>query len=122
MKREYDFSKAEREKFYRRGAKMTLPIYLHTTLFRYAAPNRNAPDLGQVGRDSHPRDPAAVRMGADQGSEPTRLALSGVSDRLPHRLAQPDGEAQGRYALGGQAHSDRRPAASYCADGRAARA
>jgi len=32
MKREYDFSKVERGKFYRRGAKMTLPIYLDTTL------------------------------------------------------------------------------------------
>ena len=28
MKREYDFSKAERGKFYRPGAKLNLPIYL----------------------------------------------------------------------------------------------
>ena len=28
MKREYDFSKAERGKFYRKGAKLRLPIYL----------------------------------------------------------------------------------------------
>lgn len=28
MKREYDFSKAVRGKFYRRGAKLRLPIYL----------------------------------------------------------------------------------------------
>jgi len=28
MKREYDFSKAERGKFYRKGARLRLPIYL----------------------------------------------------------------------------------------------
>ncbi len=28
MKREYDFSRAERGKFYRKGAKLRLPIYL----------------------------------------------------------------------------------------------
>jgi hypothetical protein len=28
MKREYDFSKAVRGKFYRRGAKLNLPVYL----------------------------------------------------------------------------------------------
>ncbi len=28
MKKEYDFSKAERGKFYRKGAKLRLPIYL----------------------------------------------------------------------------------------------
>ena len=28
MKKEYDFSKAERGKFYRPGAKLNLPIYL----------------------------------------------------------------------------------------------
>src|SRR2546426_9444945 len=38
MKREYDFSKAERGKFYRRGAKMTLPIYLDTTLQKQLQP------------------------------------------------------------------------------------
>ena len=32
MRREYDFSKGERGKFFREGAKMTLPIYLDTTL------------------------------------------------------------------------------------------
>ena len=30
MKKEYDFSKAERGKFYRKGAKLRLPIYLDT--------------------------------------------------------------------------------------------
>ena len=32
MKHEYDFSKAERGKFYRRDAKLVLPIYLDATL------------------------------------------------------------------------------------------
>jgi len=32
MKREYDFSKAEREKFYRKGAELRLPIYLEAKL------------------------------------------------------------------------------------------
>jgi len=32
MKREYDFSKAVRGKFYRRGAELCLPIYLEAKL------------------------------------------------------------------------------------------
>jgi len=32
MKREYDFSKAERGKFYRKGAELRLPIYLDARL------------------------------------------------------------------------------------------
>jgi cytidylate kinase len=32
MKREYDFSKAERGKFYREGAELRLPIYLDVEL------------------------------------------------------------------------------------------
>jgi len=32
MKQEYDFSKAEREKFYRKGAELRLPIYLEAKL------------------------------------------------------------------------------------------
>ncbi len=32
MKREYDFSKAERGKFYKEGADLRLPIYLETKL------------------------------------------------------------------------------------------
>lgn len=34
MKREYDFSKAVRGKFYRKGAELRLPIYLDTKLQR----------------------------------------------------------------------------------------
>jgi cytidylate kinase len=32
MKREYDFSKAEKGKFYRKGAELRLPIYLDAKL------------------------------------------------------------------------------------------
>jgi hypothetical protein len=32
MKKEYDFSKAERGKFYRKGATLRLPIYLDATV------------------------------------------------------------------------------------------
>lgn len=32
MKREYDFSKAERGKFYKQGAELRLPIYLDAKL------------------------------------------------------------------------------------------
>ena len=32
MKKEYDFSKAERGKFYRKDAQLRLPIYLDTSL------------------------------------------------------------------------------------------
>ena len=32
MKREYDFSKAERRQFYRKGAELRLPIYLDEKL------------------------------------------------------------------------------------------
>jgi cytidylate kinase len=34
MKREYDFSKAARGKFYRKGAELRLPIYLDAKLQR----------------------------------------------------------------------------------------
>lgn len=32
MKKEYDFSNAERGKFHRRGAKLNLPVYLEPTV------------------------------------------------------------------------------------------
>jgi hypothetical protein len=37
MKDEYDFSQAERGKFYRPGAKLTLPVYLEEEVQRYLA-------------------------------------------------------------------------------------
>jgi|SRR5881296_2549077 len=38
MKHKYDFSKAERGKFYRRGAQLILPIYLDATLQKQLEP------------------------------------------------------------------------------------
>ena len=42
---------------------------------------------GQDGRDRHPGDPSALRLGRDQGSELSRLVLPRPPDRLarPHR-------------------------------------
>lgn len=37
MKDEYDFSKGTRGKFYRSGAKLTLPVYLDDEVQRYLA-------------------------------------------------------------------------------------
>ena len=37
MKDEYDFSKGVRGKFYRPGAKLTLPVYLEEEVQRYLA-------------------------------------------------------------------------------------
>jgi cytidylate kinase len=34
MKREYDFSKAVRGKFFRKGAELDLPIYVNSTMHR----------------------------------------------------------------------------------------
>jgi hypothetical protein len=53
MKNEYDFSMAERGKFYRRGAKMTLPIYLDTTLQKQLEPlaRRQGKGIGEVVND-----------------------------------------------------------------------
>ena len=50
MKREYDFSKGVRGKFYRKGAELHLPIYLDAKLQgrveRLA--KRNGKDIGQM--------------------------------------------------------------------------
>ena len=35
MKREYDFSKGERGKFYRKGANLALPVYLDDEVLSY---------------------------------------------------------------------------------------
>ena len=53
MKREYDFSKAERGKFYRRDAKMILPVYLDTTLQEKLEPlaRSQGKGLGEVVND-----------------------------------------------------------------------
>ena len=53
MKREYDFSKGERGKFYRQGAKMTLPIYLDATLQEQLEPfaRSQGKGIGEVVND-----------------------------------------------------------------------
>ena len=50
MKKEYDFSKAERGKFYRRNADVRLPIYLGTRLQRQVEglATRTGRDMGDV--------------------------------------------------------------------------
>ena len=50
MKTEYDFSKAVRGKFYRKGAKLRLPIYLDAKLQNQVEEfaNRTGRDVGDV--------------------------------------------------------------------------
>lgn len=50
MRREYDFSKAERGKFYRRGAKIRLPIYLDAKLQSEveSLAKRTGRDVGEI--------------------------------------------------------------------------
>lgn len=50
MKKEYDFSKAERGKFYRPGIKLNLPVYLDDEAFAFVdtiAKNKNT-DVSSV--------------------------------------------------------------------------
>src|SRR5947208_17113256 len=53
MKREYDFSKAERGKFYRAGAKMIFPIYLDAALQKQLEPfaRSQGKGIGEVVND-----------------------------------------------------------------------
>jgi hypothetical protein len=50
MKREYDFSKGERGKFFRPNAELRLPIYLDTDVQTYLAerPAQNGIPLGEM--------------------------------------------------------------------------
>ena len=50
MKREYDFSNAERGKFYRSGAKLNLPIYLDDEVLGYLSERAQSKglDLNQL--------------------------------------------------------------------------
>jgi len=50
MKPHYDFSKAERGKFYRKGARLRLPIYLDSRLQKRLEriALRNGQDLGDI--------------------------------------------------------------------------
>ena len=53
MKREYDFSKAERGKFYRKGAQLRLPIYLDAKLQRQLEliAQKKGKDIGEMVND-----------------------------------------------------------------------
>jgi len=50
MKKEYDFSKAERGRFYRPGAKLNLPVYLEPQVEARlaAAAHRRGEDVGKL--------------------------------------------------------------------------
>jgi len=50
MKAHYDFSKAERGKFYRKGARLRLPIYLDSQLQQRLEriAQKNGQDLGEI--------------------------------------------------------------------------
>ncbi len=50
MKREYDFSKSVRGKFYRKGAELRLPIYLDAKLQKQLErlALKNGKDIGEV--------------------------------------------------------------------------
>ena len=53
MKREYDFSKAERGTFYRAGAKMIFPIYLDAALQKQLEPfaRNQGKGIGEIVND-----------------------------------------------------------------------
>jgi hypothetical protein len=46
MKKEYDFSNAERGRFYRPGLKLNLPIYLREDVRKYATDKARAQGIG----------------------------------------------------------------------------
>jgi cytidylate kinase len=58
MKRHYDFSKAERGKFYQKGASLRLPIYLDGRLQKRLEriPQKKGRDLGDVVSDLLTKD------------------------------------------------------------------
>ena len=73
----------------------------HTKIQRCPTPHRDTPHLGEIRRDSHPRDTAPLCVGRHQGTKPPRLTLQRLPGGLPHRLAQPHRAPQGRVeALG----------------------
>jgi hypothetical protein len=49
MRKEYDFSKGERGKFYRAGAKFNLPVYLDDEVLTYVQERAKAKGI-EVGR------------------------------------------------------------------------
>lgn len=50
MKKEYDFSKAERGKFYKKNARLQIPIYLNRKNLQFVedVANRRNTDVGSV--------------------------------------------------------------------------
>jgi hypothetical protein len=62
MKREYDFSKGARGKFYRKGAELRLPIYLDAKLQRKleGLARKKGKDIGEVVNQLLRRDVAFI--------------------------------------------------------------
>jgi hypothetical protein len=58
MKREYDFSKAERGKLYRPGAKLNLPVYLDSEVLGYLMERAEAKgvEVGELVNDLLKKD------------------------------------------------------------------
>ena len=62
MKREYDFSKAERGRLYRPGAKLNLPIYLDEEILGYLTERAEAKgvEVGDLVNDLLKKDIALI--------------------------------------------------------------
>ena len=62
MKREYDFSKAERGKLYRPGAKLKMPIYLDEEVLGYLTERAEAKgvEIGDLVNDILKKDIALI--------------------------------------------------------------
>ncbi|HVG06742.1 MAG: hypothetical protein QOH06_1723 [Acidobacteriota bacterium] len=62
MKREYDFSKAERGRLYRPGAKLNMPIYLDEEILGYLTERAQAKgvEVGELVNDILKKDIALI--------------------------------------------------------------
>ena len=62
MKREYDFSKAERGKLYRPGAKLNMPVYLDSEVLGYLMERAEAKgvEVGDLVNDILKKDIALI--------------------------------------------------------------
>jgi hypothetical protein len=65
MKDEYDFSKGVRGKFYRAGARLTLPVYLEEEVQRYLAQcaAQRGVELSELVNDLLRKDIALIESG-----------------------------------------------------------
>jgi hypothetical protein len=65
MKREYDFSKGTRGKFYKPGAQLNLPIYLDAKVQAYLAEtaNKKGMQLSDIVNDLLKRDIEIIKAG-----------------------------------------------------------